>query len=104
MAFAVRVFEVNGRPVQAATCARDAVAILEAGGRQVDADTQDLYAGKATLSTDGGTRRNIDDYLTQSRARFYGGSGNWWGGKCVPLDPADFAERSRSRIDGVRRL
>ncbi len=30
MAFAVRVFEVNGRPEEAATCARDAVAILEA--------------------------------------------------------------------------
>ena len=37
--------------------------------------------------------RQIDDYLHQSRYRGLGGSGNIWGGKCVPLDESDFARR-----------
>ncbi|MEM8816648.1 MAG: FAD-dependent oxidoreductase, partial [Pseudomonadota bacterium] len=69
------------------------VAILESGGREADDASQELYAGTGTLSGEGDDKRNIDDYLITSRARFYGGSGHWWGGKSVPLDPADFATR-----------
>jgi len=69
------------------------VAILESGGREADDASQKLYAGTGTLSGEGDDRQNIDDYLVTSRARFYGGSGHWWGGKSVPLDPADFAAR-----------
>ena len=41
-----------------------------------------------------GTTRDMSDYLTASRVRCYGGSGNVWGGKCGPLDPMDFEKRS----------
>ena len=69
------------------------VAILESGGREMEDSVQDLYAGTGILAVDGSPDTEIDEYLISSRARFYGGSGNWWGGKSVPLDPADFAER-----------
>lgn len=69
------------------------VAILESGGREIDEATQELYAGTGVMAGDGGAERNIDSYLISSRARAYGGSGHWWGGKCVPLDAADFAPR-----------
>ncbi len=69
------------------------VAILESGGRDADDASQRLYAGTGALGGEGGDVQNIDDYLVTSRARFYGGSGHWWGGKSVPLDPADFAAR-----------
>jgi len=69
------------------------VAILESGGREMEDSTQDLYAGTGTLAVNGSPDTAINEYLTSSRARFYGGSGNWWGGKSVPLDPADFEER-----------
>ena len=55
------------------------VAILESGGREADDASQKLYSGTGTLSAEGGDRQNIDDYLVTSRARFYGGSGHWWG-------------------------
>ncbi|MGH8496970.1 MAG: GMC oxidoreductase [Gammaproteobacteria bacterium] len=67
--------------------------VLESGGEEPDADVQDLYRGSAQLVGPGGATRNIDDYLTSSRFRYFGGSGNAWGGKCVPLDPADFSPR-----------
>ncbi len=69
------------------------VAILESGGREVEAATQDLYGGTATLAGDGNTDLAMNDYPSTSRARLYGGSTHWWGGKCVPLDDADFTER-----------
>ncbi len=69
------------------------VAILESGGRDRDMEIQALYAGAGTMRAPGNPDRNIDSYLIQSRARWYGGSGNVWGGKCGPLDPADFERR-----------
>lgn len=70
------------------------VCILESGGEEPEKSVQDLYSGSAQMRGPGGMSRNIDEYLTSSRIRFYGGSGNAWGGKCVPLDSADFHERS----------
>ena len=69
------------------------VVILESGGESSDDATQDLYAGKGTLAADGNADLDDEHYVGHSRARFYGGSGNRWGGKCVPLDAADFAAR-----------
>jgi choline dehydrogenase-like flavoprotein len=69
------------------------VAILESGGQERDMEIQALYAGGGTMRAPGNADRNIDSYLIQSRARWYGGSGNVWGGKCVPLDQSDFAHR-----------
>jgi choline dehydrogenase-like flavoprotein len=69
------------------------VAILESGGRDMDMEIQSLYAGGGLMRAPGNPDRNIDAYLIQSRVRRYGGSGNVWGGKSVPLDEADFARR-----------
>jgi choline dehydrogenase-like flavoprotein len=69
------------------------VAVLESGGREMDMEIQALYAGAGVMRAPGNPDRNIDDYLIQSRLRRYGGAGNVWGGKCVPLDEADFAHR-----------
>lgn len=75
------------------TASGKTVAILESGGRERDMEIQALYAGGGTMRGPGNPDRNIDAYLIQSRARWYGGSGNVWGGKCGPLDPADFEHR-----------
>jgi choline dehydrogenase-like flavoprotein len=69
------------------------VAVLESGGEKPDDRTQALYKGRMTLSG-AGTSRDLGDYLTASRVRCYGGSGNVWGGKCGPLDPMDFERRA----------
>ena len=69
------------------------VCLLEAGGRASEAETQALYAGSASMTDPLGQARPIDDYLTTSRLRAYGGSGNLWGGKCAPLRPVDFERR-----------
>ncbi|HYD72519.1 MAG TPA: GMC family oxidoreductase, partial [Candidatus Binatia bacterium] len=69
------------------------VAVLESGGREIDREIQALYAGAGVMRAPGAADRQIDDYLIQSRVRALGGSGNVWGGKCVPLDEADFTRR-----------
>lgn len=70
------------------------VAILESGGLEIDMEIQALYAGSGVQRAPGNPDRPFDDYPVQSRVRALGGSGMVWGGKCAPLDPADFAERS----------
>ncbi|HWU78745.1 MAG TPA: GMC family oxidoreductase [Caulobacter sp.] len=70
------------------------VAILESGGLELDPENQALYAGSGVQRAPGNPDRPFDDYLVQSRMRVLGGSGMVWGGKCAPLDPADFSERS----------
>jgi choline dehydrogenase-like flavoprotein len=69
------------------------VCILESGGEEPEPEVQELYAGKARMHGAGNDSLDIDDYLTSSRFRYLGGSGNAWGGKCVPLDSADFTGR-----------
>ena len=61
------------------------VLLLEGGGKDFDSQTQALFEG-----------RNIGmEYydLDQSRLRFFGGTTNIWGGRCIPLDPIDFKKR-----------
>lgn len=70
------------------------VAILESGGLEIDPENQALYAGSGVQTAPGNPDRPFDNYPVQSRVRALGGSGHVWGGKCAPLDPADFAERS----------
>jgi choline dehydrogenase-like flavoprotein len=70
------------------------VAVIESGGKTPDPATQDLYRGQGTMRGPGGAEAPFSDYVHQSRRRMLGGSGMVWGGKCVALDPADFAERS----------
>ncbi|NBB17382.1 GMC family oxidoreductase [Caulobacter sp. SLTY] len=69
------------------------IAVLEAGGRDIDMDAQEFYVGSATVRAPGNPDRELNNYPVQSRTRVLGGSGMVWGGKCVPLDPSDFAER-----------
>lgn len=69
------------------------VAILEGGGLEMDMENQALYAGSGVQTAPGNPDRPFDNYPIQSRVRALGGSGLVWGGKCAPLDPADFAER-----------
>jgi len=61
------------------------VCLLEAGGMDYEADTQALFEG-----------RNVGEIyydLDHARLRFFGGTTNIWGGRCVPLDPIDFERR-----------
>ncbi len=76
---------------QLADAGRDVV-ILESGTEESDDRTQALYEGKFSI---GGptTERTQDAYLDASRFRYFGGSGNRWGGVSLPLDPADFEAR-----------
>jgi choline dehydrogenase-like flavoprotein len=69
------------------------IAILESGGREIEMENQALYAGSAVVRAPGNPDKRLDDYPVQSRIRAFGGSGHVWGGKCAPLDPADFAQR-----------
>lgn len=77
--------ELAGGPIR--------IALLESGGREIDMDNQALYAGSATVRAPDNADRPLNDYPAQSRIRALGGSGHIWGGKCAPLDPADFAQR-----------
>ena len=61
------------------------VTILESGGLDFDAATQDLYAG---------SNLGCEYYpLVDSRLRFFGGTTNIWGGRCAVLDAIDFEQR-----------
>jgi len=61
------------------------VCLLESGGLDFDEATQALYQGENV-----GTPYYS---LNESRARYLGGSTNFWGGWSRPLDEIDFADR-----------
>lgn len=61
------------------------VCLLEGGGLDFEADTQALFAG----NNPGMPYYDLD----RSRLRFFGGTTNIWGGRCVPLDAIDFERR-----------
>jgi choline dehydrogenase-like flavoprotein len=69
------------------------VAILESGDRGFDPAVQELYRGEGVMRAADNVDKPFDSYAYDSRRRQLGGSGHVWGGKCVALDPADFAER-----------
>jgi choline dehydrogenase-like flavoprotein len=61
------------------------VCLLESGGLDYEAATQELYRG-ANLG--------MPYYeLDQSRLRFFGGTVAIWGGRCAVMDPIDFVKR-----------
>jgi choline dehydrogenase-like flavoprotein len=61
------------------------VSLIESGGLEYEDATQQLYAG---------TSVGLDfPSLLTSRAREFGGTTNFWGGWCLPLDPIDFEPR-----------
>jgi choline dehydrogenase-like flavoprotein len=62
------------------------VILLESGSTEPDEATQQLYASDVA---DPRLHSPGDRY----RARRFGGSTTIWGGRCVPFDPLDFADR-----------
>lgn len=63
----------------------DRVCLLESGGLGLDEATQSLYQGENV---------GVPYFpLIESRARYFGGSTNVWGGTCRPLDDIDFEHR-----------
>jgi choline dehydrogenase-like flavoprotein len=63
------------------------VVLLESGQLQADASTQSLYAG--TVADEA-----LHSPPERYRQRTLGGSSSIWGGRCMPMDPIDFEERS----------
>lgn len=62
------------------------VLLLESGGLDFENETQSLYEGDNV---------GMPYYdLVDARLRFFGGTTNIWGGRCVPLDPIDFQHRN----------
>jgi choline dehydrogenase-like flavoprotein len=70
------------------------VSLLESGGEKPDSQTDAFSAGSTTIFGPDGAEKSVDDYLQESRERYFGGTGNAWGGKCAYFDTHDFAERS----------
>lgn len=66
---------------------RYSVVVLESGGLQSDRATQALYG----VDTVGHPLRIEQGYV--SRNRYFGGSTNTWGGRCIPLNAIDFEAR-----------
>ena len=64
---------------------RLSVVVLEAGGLELDTETQELYRGK--------TEGALYFPLSASRLRYFGGTTGHWGGACLPLDSIDFEKR-----------
>lgn len=62
------------------------VVFLESGGFDYDEATQALYQGV-------NAGRDYFD-LDATRLRFFGGSTNHWGGRCLPFEPLDFEARA----------
>lgn len=69
------------------------IALLESGGTEYEDDPQDLNEGEILGNDD-------EYYLAGSRLRFLGGTSNHWGGRCVPLDPIDFARAPAPGFSG----
>src|SRR5215216_899709 len=70
--------------------ARSRVLLIEAGGEEISAESQQIYEGNVTG----------DDYfpLDVTRLRFLGGASNHWSGWCRPLDRIDFEGKGPSRL------
>ncbi|GAB4525269.1 MAG: GMC family oxidoreductase [Parvularculaceae bacterium] len=62
------------------------IIFLERGGFEYDEATQALYRGE-------NAGRDYFD-LDATRLRFFGGSTNHWGGRCLPFEPLDFERRA----------
>ena len=62
------------------------VAVLEAGGTKQTKASQAIYEGELANPA-------AHPYLHHYRIRALGGSSRIWGGRCIPFDPIDFAER-----------
>jgi choline dehydrogenase-like flavoprotein len=64
----------------------DSVLLLPGGGPNQTASGLDLYRGAVDPP-------GSHEPLEENRLRMWGGTTTVWGGRCVPFDPIDFAER-----------
>lgn len=64
---------------------RREVYLVESGGFELDAETQDLAAGESV--------GHAYPALVSTRLRYLGGTTNHWAGWCAPLDGIDFERR-----------
>lgn len=62
------------------------IVVLEAGGSAQSDESQQFYAGEVA---DPSVHWPLDSY----RVRALGGTGRLWGGRVIPYDPIDFADR-----------
>tara|TARA_Y100000741_G_scaffold361387_1_gene345253 strand:- start:964 stop:2592 length:1629 start_codon:yes stop_codon:yes gene_type:complete len=68
--------------------------IVIPGGRfNFDKKNQDLYKGIIC-------KNSYHEPLAENRFREFGGTGNYWGGRCVPLDKIDFKKRKWVKNSG----
>jgi len=67
------------------------VCLVEGGGLDYEADSQALYDGQSVGETVS---------LLGGRLRYFGGSGNHWGGRCATLDPIDLRRRAWVPMSG----
>lgn len=67
------------------------VALLEAGGKEHSAQSQEVYNAKSV---------GLQGWFDFSRLRFLGGTSNHWLGRCRPLDKSDFEYTSSKNIPG----
>jgi choline dehydrogenase-like flavoprotein len=68
------------------------IAVVEGGGEAFESENQELYDGAVS------GLEEVD--LTAIRLRMLGGTSNHWGGRCLPLDPIDFARRPPGGMTG----
>ncbi len=68
------------------------VALMEGGGLDIDARSQDLYAGQSI------GREYFP--LDSPRLRYFGGTSNHWGGRSRPLEPHNFNHFSFHPLSG----
>ena len=69
------------------------VVVLESGGVEFSEQSQALSSGTGRIVNPDGSSRRFDGYLHESRERYFGGTGNVWGGKCAKLERHDFRQR-----------
>jgi len=62
------------------------ILVLSGGEYKITKKNQNLYKGFVKP-------KNSHEPLDKYRHRVFGGSGNFWGGRCVPLDEIDFKKR-----------
>jgi len=73
------------------------VTLLESGNFTFDSEVQSLYEGFVDSSSlNALPHEPIDSY----RARFFGGTTNWWGGACLPYDEIDFFHKADIKNSG----
>ena len=69
------------------------IIIIPGGKFNFNKENQNLYRGLID-------KNSYHEPLTENRFREFGGSGNYWGGRCVPLDKIDFEKKKWIKNSG----